>query len=171
MTVALPRTLKAFNITVGGKGNKGIVSKITLPKQKRKMEDLEVGGVDGPLEMDMGEEKLIITVYVKEINGGLTSGYGANTIDKTMFRLKGSVKSEDETVEKPVQIIARGRWTEVDYGDWEAGKPGESKYIATLTYYKEVLDGVTIREVDKLRGIDINHLGVDILEARRSNID
>jgi P2 family phage contractile tail tube protein len=167
----LPAVLKGFNVFVDGIGYAGKCSKVTLPKLTRKTEDYQGGGLDAPIEMDMGLEKLTLDeLLIDEINGSLLATFGAAKIDAVKIRIKGSVKAEDQTSETPVEIVLRGRWTEIEMGDFEKTKPGQSKFKAALTYYQLVKDGKTLIKIDVLNGEHINAAGKDLNAERRSNL-
>ncbi|MBI3146468.1 MAG: phage major tail tube protein, partial [Pseudogulbenkiania sp.] len=74
--------------------------------------------------------------------------------------------------DKQGQVVAaavsfRGLLNEVDMGNWEAGKKNETKYNASLDYYKLEVDGGVVYEIDPLGPIRIID-GVDELAAERT---
>ena len=56
--MALPKKLKNFNIFNDGHNYVGIAKEITLPKLTTKTEEWRGGGMDIPVDVDMGMEKL-----------------------------------------------------------------------------------------------------------------
>ncbi|WP_410541965.1 phage major tail tube protein [Wolbachia endosymbiont (group A) of Portevinia maculata] len=54
----LPKILKNFNVFVDGRGYAGKIDEITLPKLTIKTEEYRAGGMDIPINIDMGMEKL-----------------------------------------------------------------------------------------------------------------
>jgi UDP-N-acetylmuramoyl-L-alanyl-D-glutamate--2,6-diaminopimelate ligase len=54
----LPKILKNFNVFVDGRGYAGKIDEITLPKLTIKTEEYRAGGMDIPVSIDMGMEKL-----------------------------------------------------------------------------------------------------------------
>ena len=54
----IPRKLKHFNLFVDGRGYAGKIEELTLPKVTIKAEEFRAGGMDAPMEIDLGMEKL-----------------------------------------------------------------------------------------------------------------
>ncbi len=54
----LPKILRNFNVFVDGRGYAGKIEEITLPKLTIKTEEYRAGGMDIPISIDMGMEKL-----------------------------------------------------------------------------------------------------------------
>ncbi len=54
----LPKVLKNFNLFVDGRGYAGRVQEVTLPKLALKTEEFQMGGLDTPVQIDVGMEKL-----------------------------------------------------------------------------------------------------------------
>ena len=54
----LPTNLKNFNLYADGESLMGVAEEITLPKLTRKMEEFEAAGMAGPVDIDMGNEKM-----------------------------------------------------------------------------------------------------------------
>jgi P2 family phage contractile tail tube protein len=65
-----------------------------------------------------------------------------------------------------VEIMVRGRHSEIDMGEWKPGEGGEFKVKTSISYYKLVWDGATEIEIDVL-GMVHTVGGVDLLAARR----
>jgi P2 family phage contractile tail tube protein len=151
-------------------GYAGKVQKVTLPKLTRKMEEYQAGGLDAPIEIDMGMEKIIIDeLILAEMVDDVITSFGTSKIDGVSVRLTGSIKAEDQEEEIPVKVTMQGRWSEIDMGSFESGKPGEMKLKAALVYYKLEKDGKELIEIDLLNGVSkVN--GKDLLAKRRANL-
>ena len=54
----LPQVIKAMNLFADGKGYAAVVEEITPPKISMKTEEFRAGGMDAPIELDTGMEKL-----------------------------------------------------------------------------------------------------------------
>ncbi len=74
----LPKILKNFNVFVDGRGYAGKIDEITLPKLTIKTEEYRAGGMDIPINIDMGMEKLEADFTFAEY-------------DKELFRLFGLI--------------------------------------------------------------------------------
>ncbi|WP_350404242.1 phage major tail tube protein [Pseudomonas sp. W17] len=162
----IPETLANMNLFVDGISFQGDVSSLTLPKLTLKTEEHRVGGMDVPVELDMGMEKQeagFTTTGVRRESlkmFGLADGSGFNGVFRGAFKgLKGKVT--------PVIVTLRGLLKEVDMGDWKSGDKAEVKHNVALTYYKLEVDGRLIYEIDAL-GMKRVINGVDQLAAQRS---
>jgi P2 family phage contractile tail tube protein len=65
--------------------------------------------------------------------------------------------------------VLRGRHKEIDLGDMKQGENTESKISTQCTYYKLVIDGKTLIEIDTVNMVE-NVNGVDMLEQHRRNL-
>ena len=162
----IPETLANMNLFVDGISFQGDVPSLTLPKLTLKTEEHRVGGMDVPVELDMGMEKQeagFTTTGVRRESlkmFGLADGSGFNGVFRGAFKgLKGKVT--------PVIVTLRGLLKEVDMGDWKSGDKAEIKHNVALTYYKLEVDDRLIYEIDAL-GMKRVINGVDQLAAQRS---
>lgn len=162
----IPEVLYNTNLFVDGISLQGDVPSLTLPKLTLKTEEHRVGGMDVPVELDMGMEKQeagFTTTGVRRESlkmFGLADGSGFNGVFRGAFKgLKGKVT--------PVIVTLRGLLKEVDMGDWKSGDKAEVKHNVALTYYKLEVDGRLIYEIDAL-GMKRVINGVDQLAAQRS---
>ncbi|MCO7614678.1 phage major tail tube protein [Pseudomonas chlororaphis] len=162
----IPETLANMNLFADGISFQGDVPSLTLPKLTLKTEEHRVGGMDVPVELDMGMEKQeagFTTTGVRRESlrmFGLADGTAFNGVFRGAFKgLKGKVT--------PVIVTLRGMLKEVDMGDWKAGDKAEIKHNVALTYYKLEVDGRLIYEIDAL-GMKRVINGVDQLAAQRS---
>ena len=162
----IPQVLANTNLFVDGKSFQGDVPSLTLPKLTLKMEEHRPGGMDMPVEMDLGMEKQEAAFTTTGVRRealkffGLADGSGFNGTFRGAFKgLKGKIN--------PVVVTLRGTLKEIDMGDWKSGDKAEIKHSVGLTYYKLEVDGRLIYEIDALgmkRVID----GVDQLAAQRA---
>ncbi|MFS1287472.1 phage major tail tube protein [Pseudomonas piscis] len=162
----IPETLANMNLFVDGISFQGDVPSLTLPKLTLKTEEHRVGGMDLPVELDMGMEKQeagFTTTGVRRESlrmFGLADGTAFNGVFRGAFKgLKGKTTA--------VIVTLRGMLKEVDMGDWKAGDKAEIKHNVALTYYKLEVDGRLIYEIDAL-GMKRVINGVDQLAAQRS---
>ena len=167
--MALPNTLKNFNAFLDGKSLMGIVEELKLPKLGRKMEDFRGGGMDGPVDIDLGQEKL----EIEQVCGGFVldayKAYGITTAAGVMIRFAGAYQRDDTGEVQAVEIVVRGRHKEIDPGDAKGGDKGKTTIKSTLTYYKLTVDGKEVIEIDLL-GFVFKVNGKDMLEAQRKAI-
>jgi P2 family phage contractile tail tube protein len=165
--MALPRVLKNFNLSQDGESWLGKVATVTLPKLSRKTEDLINGGMAGPVEIDLGQEKIEIAFSANELLRGPMRAYAATTVDAVGLRWSGAYQSDDTGLYDAVEVVARGRYKEIDPGDSKAQTLTEVKYTMPCAYYKLTVNGSIEIEYDALANILIVD-GIDVLAAQRA---
>ncbi len=170
MANKMPEVLKGFALIVEARGYGGRSSELVLPKLEREMEDYRAGGMDRPLKIDMGGKPLSCEYTLDEYNADILKTWGLTTVDGLSLRFKGSVKADDvDGDEIPVQVVMRGRYSEIDKGKWESGKEQKMKLKAELTYYEYIYNGETLIKID-VQDVVEEVGGVDRLASRRTNL-
>ncbi len=166
--MALPRILKNFGFFIDGLTYAGRCEEITLPKLTHKMEDYQGGSMFGPVEIDMGIEKLEMEVSLKEYSPEVIKKIGITDVAGIAMRFVGAAVSDDsEGATDAIEIIVRGRYRELDLGSAKAAEASILKASLALTYFKYILNGETLVEIDIVNMIYISG-GVDRLEAQRT---
>ncbi len=163
----IPKILKNFSLFVDGRGYAGLVEELTVPKLSLKMDDLYSGGMDAPIDLEMGMEKLECDFTLSEYNTDVINQFGLRDGAQVPLTLRGGI--DDENGVTPVVITLRGAWKEADLGSWKAGEKAPLKVGVTLRYYKLEIGGSTLVEVDvpnMVRSIN----GVDQLADMRAAI-
>ena len=159
-----PFILKAFNITVDGRGYAGKGTTATLPVVKLKTEDHRGGGMDGPVAIDMGMEKLECSIAIAEMTAELMATVGT----RASLTLRGSLE-DGNGPPRPAIARLKGLWTEANPGDWKPGEKGEAKHMCSPEFYSLHIGGREVYYIDVPNAIRrIN--GVDQLAGRRAAI-
>lgn len=162
----LPKKITHFDAYVDGRGHAGIITEVELPKLTLKTEEHRSGGMDTPVEQDLGTEKLEATLTFGQDVESLLELWGVLG-SETGITLRGS-RGEGPAAE-PVVVEMRGILKEVDMGSWKPGEAQESKYAAALRYYRLSIAGRDRIEIDTenmVRKIG----GVDQLARARKNL-
>ncbi|ODS24444.1 phage major tail tube protein [Candidatus Endobugula sertula] len=163
----IPKVLKNFNLFVDGKGYAGLVEDLTLPKLSVKMDELYTGGMDAPIDLEMGMDKLECDFSLCEYNTDVIHQFGLRNGAQVKLSLRGGL--DGETGVTPVVVTLTGAWKDIDMGNWKAGEKPSLKVNVTLRYYKLTVEGNDLVEVDVQNMVrKIN--GVDQLESMRSAI-
>ena len=166
----IPRVLKNFNLIVDGRGYAGKVEELALPKLGRKMEEWRGGGMAAPIEIDMGLEKLQCEFTLKEYNEEVLKLWGLVDHAGVTVRFKGALEADDAAATvTPVEVAVRGRWREIDGGNWKAGEAASMKVAVACSYYKYTSDGATLIEIDVANMTEIVD-GTDRMAAIRDAI-
>lgn len=146
---SIPRVLKNFNLIVDGRGYAGKVAELALPKLTRKMEEYRGGGMNAPIEIDMGMEKLECEFTLKEYAEEVLKLFGLVDHAGVALRFRGALEADDASgTVTPVEVTLRGRWREIDGGAWKPGEETTMKIAVACSYYKYDSDGATLIEID-----------------------
>ncbi len=163
----IPRVLKNFSLFVDGQGLAGTIDTLTLPTLTTKMEEFRGGGMDAPVEVDMGMEKLEGTFVLLEYNPDIIALYGLASAS-TQMTARGAMRRDGEDA-VPVVVNMTGVVKQVEKGDWKAGDQSSPTFSFALRYYKLTVGGRELVEIDKVNMIRrIN--GVDQLATIRTAI-
>lgn len=167
--MGLPSKLKNMNLFVDGASYLGIATEVTLPKLSRKMEGFRAAGMDGELDIDMGQEKLELEFTCGGIVADLLDGYAAPTHDAVLYRYAGAYQAEDTGAVIPVEAVVRGRPQEIDMGTGKPGSDTEHKFKISASYYKLIVNGRERIEIN-IPGMVCKVNGNDRLAAHRAAI-
>jgi len=165
--MALPRTLKDMLLFNEGLNYLGDAKTVTLPTLTRKMEEWRGAGMNVPVSMDMGMEAMELSFTCGGLRRDVLRQWGMPTAAGVYLRFAGNYQSDDTAAMDHVEVIVRGRHSEIEMGDQETGEVSEFKATMALAYYKLVWNGRTEIEIDPLAMIEIVG-GVDRLAERRS---
>jgi len=154
----LPKILKNFSAFVDGRGYAGRVDEITLPKLSIKTEEYRGGGMDVPIDIDLGMEKLEAEITFSEYDPELFRLFGIMDNSTVNFTLRGGLQGTGDA--EPVVINLRGKIKELDSGSWKAGDKATLKCMIAIFYYKLTIDRRELIEIDaenmirKINGVD-----------------
>jgi P2 family phage contractile tail tube protein len=165
----LPSKLKNFDLFQNGESWLGQVPSVTLPKLTRKMEDYVAGGMAGPVEIDLGQEKLELAFTAGGLLKSALDQYGATAVDAVGLRFAGAYQSDSTSGYSAVEVAVRGCYKEFDPGDAKTQNDTEHKFTVPCSYYRLSIDGVPVIEIDMLANkVVVN--GVDRTAAQRAAI-
>ncbi|GFR20643.1 phage tail tube protein FII [Trichonephila clavata] len=132
----LPKILKNFNVFVDGRGYAGKIDEVTLPKLTIKTEEYRAGGMDIPINIDMGMEKLEAEFTFAEY-------------DSELFRLFGLIDGNS------VSLTLRA-----DY------KAVEENFMQTITLNNPItVDGISVSELTVRRPKVRDYLAIERLNG------
>ena len=152
--MALPRKLVNFATFIDGTNYMGETPEVTLPKLARKVEEFRAGGMEGPIDLDFGQEKMEAEIKAAGWPKGLVSKWGASTHDAVLLRFAGALQSVDSEGVDALEVVMRGRISEIDPGSAKAGEGTELKYKFALSYYKLTINGETLIEIDVVNMVE-----------------
>ncbi len=169
--MALPRKLKHGNIFMDGENWIGVAEDFTPAKLSQKFEAYRGGGMMGAANIHMGlEDGALDTSFTfGGAEAALVKRMGLAKIDGVALRFAGSFQRDDTGEIVSVEIVQRGRFKELDRGTFKSGDNTQSKVNMVNTYYKEIMNGVVLCEIDLLNMIWIVD-GVDLMAEHRKAI-
>ena len=158
--------LRNINLFVDGRGYAGNVVELNLPKLTIRTEEHREGGMDAPVEIDMGLEKLECDFTTSAVDVELLLRWGLAPGEQTPVTFRGALQSEDASV-KAVVAEMRGPFKEIDWGTWKPGEKAPLKCMLTPRFYRLTHDGRVVHEIDVENMVRIVN-GVDQLAAQRA---
>ncbi|CAG9221148.1 phage major tail tube protein [Burkholderia glumae] len=167
--MAMPRKLKNFNLFHNGENFAGEVAELTLPKLTRATEDWRGGGMSGPIKIDFGNEAIQLEWTAGGMMKSVLKQYGTLTHDGVLLRFAGGYQAEDSQSYDSVEIVIKGRHTEIDMGTAKAKEDTAFKVTSSASYYKLSINGEIIIELDFVNMIE-NVGGQDLMAALRTAI-
>lgn len=166
--MAMPRKLKNMNLFNDGNSYLAVAKSVTLPALGRKMESYRGGGMNGPVKADLGFSDDGIKLEWK--TGGLDlislRQFGTIKASGVLLRFAGTFQQDDTEEMSTVEVVVRGRHETIEMGDAKPGEDTEHSMTTTCSYYKLIVDGEVIIEIDLLNFVEMVD-GIDMLEAQR----
>ncbi|GGZ31987.1 phage major tail tube protein [Asticcacaulis endophyticus] len=166
----LPAVLKNFNLFIDGQSFLGRIAEVTLPSLTAITEDYRGAGMQSPVSIDQGMEQQQLEW---KPGGHLTAMYaqwGVPSLDGVQLRFAGGYQSDDTGEVRKVEIIVRGKHSEIAPGTAKAGEKGEPTVTTKLVYYRIEEDGRVLIENDVL-GMKMIVGGVDRYAELRAAIE
>jgi P2 family phage contractile tail tube protein len=169
----LPKILKNFNAFVDGKGFAGRIEEIQLPKLTLKTEEFRAGGMDVPVQVDLGMEKMEAELTFAEYDPDLFRLFGITDNSGISFTLRGGMQGSGNV--ESVVVNLRGIIKELDSGAWKAGEKSTLKCTVAAHYYRLTIGGRSAADNRELIEIDAENMirkinGSDQLSSLRSAI-
>jgi uncharacterized protein len=163
--MALPRHLRNFNIMIDGRGYAGRADEVTLPTLALTTESHRAGGMDAPLDIDMGMEAMELSVTLSDYDEAVISGFGLLGASIPLV-VRGAIQRQGEAAQ-PVVIKCTAGLKSRNVGSFGPG----TKQATTLTYslrkYSEAINGVEYVKIDVENMIRVIN-GVDQLASQRA---
>lgn len=160
----LPRFLRNFTAFVDGVGQAGKVDELTLPNLDLLTEEHRAGGMDAPVDVDMGMQLLTCGMVLSSYEAENFRAYGALNSGVSLV-VRGAIQRQGEAAQSVI-IRMTGSGKTIDRGSWTAGSKATKNITYTLTKYSETVNGVEVVHIDvenMIRRIN----GVDQLESIR----
>lgn len=157
---------KNLNLFVDGRGYAGQVEEFNAPKLALKLEEFRAGGMNAPVELTMGMEKLECDFSLISYDKDVLSLFGVSEGFTVPFVAREALESLDGTVTAVVHTM-NGKIKEIDPGTSKSGDKSSLKITMSLTYYKLEHGGTVVQEIDVENMIQSVN-GTDALAATRA---
>jgi P2 family phage contractile tail tube protein len=169
MTIQYPRVLKNMNLFVDGRGYAGRVNECTLPVLTLKTEEHRAGGMDMPVDLDMGMERLETTMVLSDFDPDIFRSFGLLDKAGLPVTIRGATQRQGEATVHPVVANMTGGWKQIDAGTWTPGEANTLTLTCTLSFFRLSIDDEELIEIDAVNMVRrIN--GTDQLAEQRSAI-
>ena len=136
-----------FNLFVDGRGYAAKVTELNLPKLTIKKEAFQPGGFDAPIDVDLGMEKLEASFTLEDFDSYTLKYFGLGHNDPVPCTVRGFLASGDGTGLPLVSNIV-GMWSEVEMAKFKRSEKFEQKVTVACKYYKLLVGGELIHEID-----------------------
>lgn len=157
---------KNFTLNVDGRGYAGQIDEFNAPKLALKVEEFRAGGMDIPVELTMGMEKLEADFSLIAYDRNVLSLFGVVEGAFLNFTAREVLESFDGTTTAVIHNM-RGKIRMIDPGTSKAGELQPIKFEISLVYYKLTHGGTVVIEIDAENMIRVIN-GVDALAAQRT---
>lgn len=156
---------KNLSLMVDGKGYAGQIDSFNAPRLRWQTESFRAGGMEAPVEMAMGLEKLSCDFSLISYDADVLAAFGVKEGGKTRLVVREALESFDGTV-TPVVHTMQGRIRSIDPG---VSKPGEKpllKVEMALVYYQLKHGDQVVIDIDVENMVRVIN-GVDMLQPTR----
>ena len=165
------RILVDYAVFIDGKGYLGDAAQIKLPVIEVKSEEYLGGGMVAPQSIPLGHlDKAMEAEFTFHTNvSKLLETFDIHPGADTAFLIRGSMVDAKDGKQVARVVEMRGALRSYDEDALEASKKLQTKFKASLSYYKDMVDGVTHFEIDTQNYVMVVG-GKDLLAERRKNL-
>lgn len=169
MSIQYPRILKNMNLFVDGRGYAGKVDELSLPSLALKTEEHRAGGMDVPIQVDMGMEAMEMSCTLSDFDPDVFRSFGLLDSVGLPITVRGATQAQGSATVTPVVVNVRGGWKTIDPGAWSPGNKNPLSLTCAASYFRLTIGGEDLVEIDAINMVRrIN--GVDQLEGQRTAI-
>jgi uncharacterized protein len=165
---AASQILKNFQLFLDGRGYAGNVDELQLPGLKVKNEEYRAGGMDAPVALDMGMEKMECTFKLSKFDQSALALWGAGPGNTTQMTIRGALESLDGSV-IPLVVNIEGTVDDMTPESITAGGKSGLSVMVSVRHYKLTINNVVIHDIDVINMTRIIN-GVDRMASIRTAI-
>lgn len=142
----MPRVLKNMNLFVDGTGLLGLCDEVHLPDLRLKVDEHRGGGMDAPISIDMGMDKLELGFTMSEYNENIFAQFGLVSQNAVQVTFRGAMQNDDSTT--PILILANGMYTDLNMGTSKPGDRNKFEAKIALRKYHLTIGARSLVEID-----------------------
>ncbi|MCA8880396.1 MAG: phage major tail tube protein [Rhodobacteraceae bacterium] len=146
--MSYPRTIRGFNAFIDGIGYFGRVTEAKLPMLTLQTEEHRGAGMDQPIAIDMGMERMTTEVVFAEWAPELMMHFGT----RKRLVLRPGAMGEDSFAADTIIATIGARWTGVEPGQLKQGSTSVLTLKASADYFRLEHNGTEICEIDVENG-------------------
>lgn len=147
--MAYPRTIRGYNAFLDGTSYFGIAVEATLPSLTLTTEDHRGAGMDQPIAIDMGMERMTCELGFVEYRPELITRFAT----KARLVLRAASVGEDSFEADSLVYTIGARWTAVEPGQMKQGSPSILKLKGSVDYFRIEQNGVELVEIDVVNAV------------------
>lgn len=157
--------LKNINLFVDGRGYAGQVESVTPPTLTLQTEEFRAGGMDAPIDITMGMEKMEASFVLKSYDADVLALFGLAEGARVPLTFRGALESFDGTVTQVVMNM-RAKIISIEPGTWTPGELSPLTVNVSAVYFKQQHGNRVVHDIDVENMVRIIN-GVDTLAAIR----
>lgn len=152
----LPKFIKNANVFFEGDSWAGRFDEVAFGKLARKLEKYRGGGMDAEIDIDLGYDMPEPEITLKEHVPALIKAWGECAADGVLLRILAGANSDGPGCpHDSIEFVMRCRPKEIDFGSYKGGSLVDKKTPFTTSYFKYMLNGETLIELDPINMIQI----------------
>lgn len=160
----LPRHLRNFNVMIDGVGFAGRADEVTLPTLSIATEEHRAGGMDAPVDMDLGMEAMELSIVISDYDESVMSAFGLLGTGKAIT-LRGAIQRQGEDAQGVVVKMTGGLKSR-EVGAFQVGGKQQTTLTYNVSKYSETVNGTEICNIDVVNMTRVIS-GVDQLASQR----
>jgi P2 family phage contractile tail tube protein len=144
---AVNSVLRKFVMYCDGFGKLGDCEAVTLPDLKLKTEEFRGGGMDTPVEVDLGTEKVELKFTLTSVDEQVIGLWGLKPGSSKAFTMRGSLAGADGEVSNAVCQV-RGVIKQIAFKEFKPGSKANMDFTVMAEYYKLSKGALVLVELD-----------------------
>jgi P2 family phage contractile tail tube protein len=147
MTLYAQDVVRNFALWVDGRGKAGNTENVKLPTVELKTEEFRAGGMDAPIDIEMGMNKLECSFTLIQFSQDVLNLWGLKSGLSVPLTLRASAESEFGGVQ-PIEARLFGKLIKVDPSEFKAGEAVKLAVMMNVHRYELRMGGDLVHLID-----------------------